>query len=75
MIVGIFIATIVLLIIFGLLLIVFGWRGTLVDDHAHCGLCSYDLSGMVVDMRLIKNREGQLCSECGAELGEKKGWW
>ncbi|QQE10051.1 hypothetical protein JD969_11040 [Planctomycetota bacterium] len=62
-----------LLAVVGLVLFVKGHRGVKVDDHAHCGGCGYDLSGMSKDMKVEENRVGEVCAECGAALDGGKG--
>ena len=60
------------LFLLGVLLVVWGLLGRRMDDHALCGGCGYDLSGMEVDMREVGNRNGQACAECGKLLGRGK---
>ncbi|QQE13175.1 hypothetical protein JD969_06855 [Planctomycetota bacterium] len=59
-------------VVVGMLMWVIGWWGKKVDDHPVCRKCGYDLVGMKKDMREANQRIGEVCAECGAELGEKR---
>ena len=50
------------LLLSGLVLVVVGWRGRVVNDHPCCRGCGFDLVGVYPG--------GDRCPECGKELGE-----
>lgn len=49
-----------LLLIAGVVLLGWAWRGRRVDDHPVCRKCRFDLYGLP---------EPEACPECGAALG------
>ncbi len=51
--------TFLALVVLGLLLVVFGWRGRRINNHPVCRQCRFDLDGI---------RELVTCPECGAGL-------